>query len=370
MSAGLSPSRFGRLHEWDFFSAAHEQQNRDELQLEQRITLDRATSISQNPSGGKSSTSTHHGVQIARPSSTSMSQGGMSTTAAEPQRGWPKAIYILELQLVVHIHHHEVPGETTSCWTYISEGLSRVNQPEVVFSLLRRKEEFTGNFPESPIEWIRIVHELAKGGTNLETGQMCDLVFDTGAVQIKLNQRTFPQETRKWDTFQRFGALVHGIPISDPRFGIPDDALPSISHHVIALTREEAAVARQFGVTRVIGHVGQSVRWFPHPPWINRDRATSLTMADQVGTIRSKVPVTRIYGISVMLVDNEIIFTIPEGEAKRSHFRKYVQNTPANDVMAFESFMTADADGGLCWKRNQQANGYGAHKYISNSPTN
>ena len=289
-----------------------------------------------------------------------MSPGEIPMSPA--QAVWPKAIRIPETQVVVHIHHHQVPQKPTPCWTYISEGLFRVNQPEVVFTLLQRQNEHENGFPEGPVEWIRVVYELAKNGTNLETGQMCDLVFDSGAVQVRVNRRAFPQDPNKWATFRLFGALVHGIPIARSDFGIPANARPPTSYHVIALTHEEAAVARQFGVTRVIGHVGASVRWFPHPPWIDRDRADCITMADQVGTIRAEIPFTRIYGLNVMLVDNEIVFTVPEGDAKRSKFRKFVQDTPLNVVMAFDSFMTEAADGGLCWKRGQKVNGYAAHK--------
>ncbi|KAH0563024.1 hypothetical protein GP486_002411 [Trichoglossum hirsutum] len=239
------------------------------------------------------------------------------------------------------------------CWTYISQGFSQNNQPEVVFTVLRRPDEHEENFPEAPVEWMKLVYAMAGSGLNLETGQMCDLVFENNCMSIKLNNFMFQQHENKWMSMRRFGGIVHGIPVACALTGVPQVAIPGDSHHVIALTHEEAAVARQFGVTRVIGHVGLAVRWFPHPPFIDRDREDCVVMADQAGSFRTKLPIARIYGISGMVIDDEIVLTIPEGEEKRSMFRKHVQDTPLSAAMAFECFMSREADSGFVWKAGQ-----------------
>lgn len=239
---------------------------------------------------------------------------------------WPKVLQGQDLKFTVYIYCHEItyPPRNIPCWTYVSQGFSQNNQPEVVFTVLRRPDEHEENFPEAPVEWMKLVYAMAGSGLNLETGQMCDLVFENNSMFIKLNNFIFPQHANKWMSMRRFGGIVHGISLACALTGVPRVAIPDDSHHVIALTHEEAAVARQFGVTRVIGNVALAVRWFPHPPFIDRDREDCVVMADQAGSFRTKLPIARIYGFSGMVIDDEIVLTIPEGEEE-----EHVQETCA-----------------------------------------
>lgn len=268
---------------------------------------------------------------------------------------WPKVLQGQGLIFTVYVHYHEItfPPKNLPCWTYISQGFSQNNQPDVVFTVLRRPNESEEDFPEAPVEWMKLVYAMAGSGLNLETGQMCDLVFENNLAFIKLNNFIFPQNVNKWMSMRGFGGIVHGISDQCSLTGIPGAIIPHDFHRVIALTHEEAAVAREFGVTRVIGHIGLAVRWFPHPPFIDRDRGDCVDMADQAGSIRTTLPIARIYGFKGMVINDEIVFTIPGGEGKRNMFRKHVQDTPLSAAMAFECFMSQEADSGFLWKTGQ-----------------
>jgi hypothetical protein len=277
---------------------------------------------------------------------------------------WPKIFSRPDLKFTVYIYSHifsSGPRGKLPCWTYISQGLHKVAQPEIIFTLLRRQDENEEQIPDAPVEWMRFVFALASDGVNLETGQMCDLVFAGENVHLKLNQMQVLQPPNTWVTMKRFGVLLHGgFPLSDSAFKFPEGTLPRGAHHVIALTHEEAAVARQFGCTRVIGHVGLSVRWFPNPPFIDRDREDCVVMADQSGSVRTRMSVTRMYGLNAMLENNDIVLTIPEGESKRNLFKRLVVDPPLNVVFSCESFVTGEADCGLIWKSGQtKPMGYG-----------
>jgi len=76
-------------------------------------------------------------------------------------------------------------------------------------------------------------------------------------------------------------------------------------------------------------------------------------MSDQAESVRSAMPIARMYGFNAMMVDDEIIFTIPEGETKREAFKKYVRDAPLTAALGFDSFMTVEADSGLVWKKGQ-----------------
>lgn len=239
------------------------------------------------------------------------------------------------------------------CWTYISEGLSAANRPEIVFTLRRRPKEHEEDFPPAPIEWMRNVHGLARMGVNIELGQTVDLNFEKNKMHLRLNQFVLPQEPAKWASMRSFGILVHGFSFGVSTLRLPPGAIRGDEHHVIALTHQEAVVAREFGPTRVIAHVGLAVRWFPYPPWVDRDRKDCVVMSEQAGSVRSAMPIARMYGFNAMMADDEITFTIPEDEAKREAFRKYVREAPLTAALGFDSFMSEEANSGLLWKKGQ-----------------
>lgn len=268
---------------------------------------------------------------------------------------WPKVVKLGNSSFTVSIHTHAVtsPPNQLPCWTYISNGLSEAQQPEVVFTLLRRKNENVEAFPEAPLEWIRTVYGLANGGLKLQPGQMVDLVFDKGMSFLKINNIMLVQDNKRWQDMNRFGGFVLANPLTNSTLGLPQDTLPQFTYNTIALTREEAVVARQFGVTRVIGHVGIAVRWFPYPPWIDRDRGDTVNMADQAGSIRIGLPMVRMLGLNVMNIESDIILTIAEDEGTRKGFKDHVLGLPVTAAACFEGFMSEDAKGGHLWKNGQ-----------------
>jgi hypothetical protein len=268
---------------------------------------------------------------------------------------WPKVVKLGNSSFTVSIHSHAVtsPPNQLPCWTYISNGHSEAQQPEVVFTLLRRKNENVEAYPEAPLEWIRTVYALASGGLKLQPGQMVDLVFDKGMAFLKINNMMLVQNNKSWQNMNRFGGLVLANPLTNSTLGLPQGTLPQFTYNTIALTREEAVVARQFGVTRVIGHVGMAIRWFPYPPWIDRDREDTVNMADQAGSFRIGLPMARMLGLNVMNIENDIIFTIAEDEETRKRFKDHVLGQPVTAAACFEGFMSEDAEGGRLWKNGQ-----------------
>jgi hypothetical protein len=290
------------------------------------------------------------------PANTPAFQDGSAGSSSSEIIRWPKVIKPAGTPFVVYVYYSVFLNRDKPIWTYVSEGLSAFNQPEIVFALALRPNEHIANFPEGPVEWMQTVYLLAKQGLNLEVGQMCDLVFGNTDMHIRINNFALVQDPSKWMSLRRFGILVHGLSIYTSDFALPPDAFPHNAHHVIALTHEEAIVARQFGPTRVIGHVGRAIRWFPHPPWVDRDREDCVSMADQAGSIRIGVPIIRIYGFNAIWIpaEDEIVLIIPDGEKKRNTFRKFVMDVPLTGSLAFESFMAEEANGGLIWKTGQK----------------
>lgn len=301
-----------------------------------------------------------HEAQVPIPQHSQIPQASQATTNGyqmQSQPGsWPKVISLGTIPVTVHIYPHTMRAsqEQTLCWSYISRGLEGASQPDIVFTIARRANEPIEAYPEAPLEWIKTVYAIAKSGLHLETGQLVELVFDRSGVFLKINQVMVVQNAQSWQCMNRFGSLCHGIPFSNSIFDLPAGVVPPSAHHVIALTPEETVVANQFGVTRVVGHLGLSVRWFPYPPWIDRDRGDVTKMTDQAGSVRIGIPIARMYGLNAMFADDDIVLTILPKEELRKVFREHIASLPAEAVAGFESFMVEEADSGLLWKTGQK----------------
>lgn len=304
-----------------------------------------------------------YGARIPQPQQPPVPQAPQATAyQVQSQPGsWPRVISLNTIPVTVCIYPHILRAgqQQTPCWSYISRGLESASQPDIVLTIARRANESIDAFPQAPLEWIKTVYAIAKGGLHLDTGQLVELVFDRGAAFLKINQIMIVQNPQSWQSMNRFGSLCHGIPLSASIFDLPFGVIPPSAHHVIALTPEETVVAKQFGVTRVVGHLGLSVRWFPYPPWIDRDRGDVTNMSDQAGSVRIGVPLARIYGLNAMFVEGDIVLTVPGDEDVRKVFQEYVASLPADAAAGFESFMVEEADSGLLWKKGQKdAMGY------------
>jgi hypothetical protein len=281
--------------------------------------------------------------------------------ASTPPSVWPKVVRRPGMSFEVHVYCQEMlnrPNEPLPSWVYISRGLSQINQPEIVFTLAIRRDENEQHFPDAPVEWMRIIYALATNGLHFEKGQMGELLFENSSVSVRVNRSILKQDPKIWADMRSFGSLVHTVPHTCNVFSLPDGALPRNYHTVIALTREETVVAKQFGVTRVISNLGLSYRCFPYPAWNARDRKDCVTMADQAGSFRIGKPLARIYGVNCILYEDDIILTVPAKNETRDKVREWVVRSP-EAAPCFETFMADDAESGLVWKTGQkQAMGY------------
>ncbi|KAI9771252.1 MAG: hypothetical protein M1839_002836 [Geoglossum umbratile] len=265
---------------------------------------------------------------------------------------WPKTVE--QGQTTIQIWHHPMSSPTQGnfyCWTYVSHGLNRVNQPEVVFTIRQRPNESENDYPQAPFEWVKLVYGYAGSGLHLQLFEPYDFIFED-SVQIVIHRVVALDSARKWESMKNFGMLTHGIPIEIA--SLPAGALPKDRHHVVALTPNEAAVAREFGRTRVIGQVGLAARWFPYPPWIDRDRSDCCTMADQQGSVRVRgLPMMHISKFSALKIHDTIVFKIPNDKERENAFRAVVRDSQLSQALGFESSLHEDADSGLVWKSGQ-----------------
>jgi len=274
------------------------------------------------------------------------------TLSLQPPR-WPKIIKVEGFPILVYILSHTrwAPGGgTVPCWTYVSSGLHAVDQPEIVMTIGRRPNEDLEDWSTMPIEWTRILYQAAKNDhVHVDAHQMVEIFFQD-PFKVKVGGRMYEGHLNMWQGFHRLGMLVH-VENSGDHIDLPP--LPYPSHHVIALTHNEAAIAKEFGVHRVLSRLAVHTECFPIPPWIDRDRSDVTRMADNAGTIHVTAPVprARVYGVSAIIADNgDIVLRIPADAVKRRAFQEHVARTDLSDGLSFESFLPWDADSMWSWK--------------------
>ena len=285
-----------------------------------------------------------------------------------PKESWSKTIELHDPDFSVEVFHHEIYAwrKQHPCWTYVSNGLREYQQSEIVFSLLRRAGETVEQYPEAPIEWMRVVCELARQGVHLEIGQPVEVVIK-GQPRVVISGRSVPVDEQKWKSMTAFRMFVHGNPLRQRIFLDPPKSFPAARHNVIAFTSEEAELIKSFGVTRVVSHLGLSHKWFPYPPWIDRDRKDCCTLADFENSIRSRLETVQIRGLAATSVKHHVILAIPTNTTSRDTFRSSILNSGPEKPVAFDSYLPPGAVAGAIWKTGDAQPAIYAGKELGNS---
>jgi hypothetical protein len=177
------------------------------------------------------------------------------------------------------------------------------------------------------------------------------MVFQWGKEGRKIDAyQTHEAHSEHWLGSKNLETITYGMPIKIPGFG--RHFFPKNRLHGIALTKQEAQIAKFFGYTRVIAHYGQSHGWFPYPPWIDRDREDCISTAQVEKSMRNKkVNIMRIRGISARWEGEHIILTIPPEREKVVEIE--VEETAPESIWGFDSCLHPNADSCLYWESGQ-----------------
>ncbi|EQL32153.1 hypothetical protein BDFG_05634 [Blastomyces dermatitidis ATCC 26199] len=253
------------------------------------------------------------------------------TYAVYPEEGVQALIFYHKIKSVIS-------GEM-DCWTYISKGLAQVGQKEIVFTIRRRAGEREDHLPIAPFQWMKFVYSAAKDGQRVEEFQRTE--FHSPSF---LDRSDF-----QWIVY----CPAH------PITNIPASYFPTEWLQVIPLTAPEAEVAQKYGIMRALGHLGAQERWFPFPPWINRDRQPCITMASMAGSVKDSIPLVVVRGISALKRGMEIVLHVPRESA--FHLKHALTQFQLEHVFALDSYHYKDADSGLLWSNTDvQPRGYAA----------
>ncbi|PGH11617.1 hypothetical protein AJ79_04757 [Helicocarpus griseus UAMH5409] len=263
--------------------------------------------------------------------------------ASAPTVAWPLTYPVFpEGGVEALIYHHKMKSMVSGemyCWTYISKGLARVGQKEIVFTIRRRASEGQSDISITPFQWMKMVYSAARDGQRVDEFQRTE--FHSPSF---LDRSDF-----KWVVYCRAQSIDNVLASYFPNEWL--QAIPLID--------SEAEVAKRYGLMRTLGHLGTQERWFPYPPWIDRDRHPCITMANMAGTMKDSLPLVIVRGISAVKKGAEIALYVPEESA--SSLKEALSQFEIQHVFALDSTLHKDADSSLLWSNTDtQPRAYGA----------
>jgi hypothetical protein len=190
-------------------------------------------------------------------------------------------------ELAVRVYHHAVPtraGGEVPCWSYVTDGLRRHGQQELVFTLRRRSGET--QIPQDPLDFFaRVLRQLG-------TGQ----VLEAGGFSRYRSPDGFLGRTGTVGLIYVPAVPLRGVNYADR----PLSAL------LLAPGEVEWVAAR--GNYRVLSLLGQWQQHYPWPPWNERDRPAVLSGLDLRHSLLGQVPVAHLPLATVTRKRNRVYF--------------------------------------------------------------
>lgn len=239
--------------------------------------------------------------------------------AAAPAR---QRIIVIPGQLAVTIHSHEVQSQAGAvpCWTYVTEGLSKHRQAEMVFTLVRRSGD--AGFPQEPLQFFQTIDHVARAGN-----------FVTAGGFTQFGARKF------------LGRNVAYIPAQP----LPGVEIPPFAIGAILVTDEEVTALQELGVTRLMSRLGKLARYYPCPPWSDPQRP-GLEFSKQP-TALAQVARMRPPGCHVYQTGERVVLALAKGTGDQA--ASCLATLPAKAAVALLTELDERADGCLVWEPGQ-----------------
>jgi len=202
-------------------------------------------------------------------------------------------VAIGDVDVHVHAHDNSSRAGVVSCWSYVTRGLARLGQTELVLTLRRGLVEAIEQAPREPIEYLTMVVAAARQGRRMLAGSVSEL-RSPGFLG---------------------GAQLQGV------LHWPAPPVPGASEaprlQLVALTTEELLAMREVGPARVLGLLARSTRYWPYPPWIDRERAGVVDRAAAAASVLGRTARRRVPGLTVVREGESIVTQLDEAASAK-----------------------------------------------------
>lgn len=150
-----------------------------------------------------------------------------------------------DLQITIHLHEFYLGDRQRKCWTYITKGMTRFGQQEMMLSLILEDDDSEA-YPTTPIKMFSLLADYAQQGRIVTSGEATKL-GKTGLFG--------------------FTVLFYLPAIQYP-------TLPAAENHIalVLIHQEEYDFAKRFGLARLISRISKLCSCLPYPTWNTRRR--------------------------------------------------------------------------------------------------
>lgn len=235
------------------------------------------------------------------------------------------------LKAQVLLSNFVVADDELICWTYVSDGLRKMGQKELVISLRKPVDAAIGEFPQAPVEFFKTVFQYCVRKEFIDIGSVSDfgeagfLTTDfTGAAYI------------------RSQALGEFFP--------PQDSLA-----MVLMTKEEMEAAQIAGLTRVLALLGRTHLHFPCPGWNDLNRS-SVVPPDLLAIMKesfiSQMPRILVRDSGVSSLDRVIDLQLP---LSARHYFKQLDELDQQSPLLLLSDLDERADAVLVFQQERKA---------------
>jgi len=235
------------------------------------------------------------------------------------------------LKAQVHLSTFIVADDELICWTYVSDGLRKMGQKELVISLRKPVDAAVGEFPQAPVEFFKTVFQYSVRKEFIDIGS----VSDFGEPGFLTNDFIGAAYIRS----QSLG-----------EFFPPPESLA-----MVLLTKDEMEAVQIAGLTRVLALLGRANLHFPCPAWNDLERSpvvSSELLAIMKESFISQMPRILVRDSGVSSLERVIDLQLP---LSARHYFKQLDELERQSPLLLLSDLDERADAVLVFQEERKA---------------
>jgi hypothetical protein len=235
----------------------------------------------------------------------------------------PTRVELIPGKLAAQIYQHELTTQQGPilCWTYVSDGLQRLGQPDVSITLLRQTNTPA---PQEPLHLLAMLHQLAQQGQIVQAGGWTEF------------------GSRKF--FDRHLVYIPAQPLDTV-------TLPPATIIAISVTDDELKTVQETGILRVMARLGQQARYYPCPPWLDPKRPGIRFDQTRHESLLSRIARLCFPQVRVLRTHDQLIMRL--SPSVRQQLSQQLGQIDEHMPVAFLTNLDAEADGCLVWEPGQ-----------------
>ncbi|MBX7105166.1 MAG: hypothetical protein K1X57_13880 [Gemmataceae bacterium] len=240
----------------------------------------------------------------------------------------PTFVELVPEDLDVRVFRHAVDSTSgpVPCWSYVTDGLRRYGQKDIVFTLRRMPGEADGAFPRDPFDLFLLLRQQARDGKVVEAGG-------------------YSRFARPGGFLGKEGPVGMAYVPASPLKGVNYPDRPLAAYFVSA---DELESVRAHGNYRLLTLLGFRSNFFPFPPWSERGRRSLLGPKDVKASLLGQVAVATTRGLTARRQRNQLHLYVHD-ERYLQHLEKRLAQVPPGPIVLLTD-PDPEAKARLVWK--------------------